>query len=92
MEFPKLYVDVTQMVFKKLKPNEHHTNLFLFSVNYYLELHNAISREIDEFLYQVKMWGFQDIQRTNLTFVGKKFRYMVHSYSMAQFQIASDNP
>ena len=34
-------------------------------------------------LYQVKMWMFYNVQTTNLTFVGKKSRYTINTYSIA---------
>ena len=43
----------------------------IFSVTYYLDLHNAISFIVVIIFYQVKLSMFYNVQTTNLTFVGK---------------------
>ena len=42
----------------------------IFSVTYYLELHNAMLIIIDVFVHQVKLLLFYNVQTTNLTFFG----------------------
>jgi hypothetical protein len=43
----------------------------IFSVTYYLELHNAILFTIDVAFYQVKLLLLHNVQTINLTFLGK---------------------
>lgn len=53
----------------------------IFNVSYYSEIHNSEYFMINLKIYHIKMSIFYSAQTTNSTFVSKKMRFTIYSYS-----------
>ena len=56
----------------------------VFSITYYLNLQNTIFFTTDVIVYLVHTLMFYNVQKTKLTFVGKKMRYTTWANFLAK--------